>query len=123
MTICACAMPCSSCRRLRRSGKLAKSRPRGKAFKQAITTVRSLIVPPGDVLGDILGGDLGRADGRGICDHSSVHGRAGPARIGPAGVLMKVLDQKVDEAADLRRKMVAMRVDRIDVVLGLQELG
>src|SRR5262245_66382016 len=36
---------------------------------------------------------------------------------------MKVLNQKVDEAADLRREMVAMRVDRVDGVLGLQELG
>ena len=44
------------------SGKLAKSRRRGKAYKQAIPAVRSLIVPPGD----LIGGDLERADGRGI---------------------------------------------------------
>src|SRR5262249_4487246 len=36
---------------------------------------------------------------------------------------MKVLDQEVDEAADLRRKMVAMRVDGVDGVLGLQKFG
>ncbi len=77
--------------------------------------------------GEVIGGDPKRADGRCICDDGSASGRlrgqARPAGIGAAGILVKVLDQKGDEAADLRRKMVAMRVDRVDGVLGLQKLG
>src|SRR5262249_49997204 len=74
--------------------------------------------------GDVIG-DPERAYGRCICDDGSargrLRGRVRPAGIGAAGILVKVLDQKVDEAADLCRKMVAMRVDRVDGVLGLQK--
>src|SRR5215510_15493954 len=117
MVICACAMVRSPARRLRRSGKLAKSRRRGKARKKAIAVAGSLMMLRGDVIGDPE-----RAYGRCICDdgsaRGSLRGQARPAGIGAAGILVKVLDQEVDEAADLRRKMVAMRVDRVDGVLG-----
>src|SRR5262249_50852490 len=77
--------------------------------------------------GDVVGGDLKPTDGRCIRDDGNTQGRlrgeGGPAWIGPAGILVKVLDQQVDEAAHLRRKMMAVRVDRVDRVLGLQKFG
>src|SRR5262249_60606617 len=77
--------------------------------------------------GNLIGGDPKRGDGRRIFDDGSAYGRlSGRARaggIGPAGILVKVLDQKVDEAAHLRRKMMAVRVDRVDRGLGLQKFG
>src|SRR5262249_9951316 len=101
---------------------LAKSRRRGKARKKAVAA-GPLMRPPGN----LIGGGPKRRDGRRIFDDGSAYGRlSGRARaagIGPAGILVKVLDQKVDEAAHLRRKMMAVRVDRVDRVLGLQKFG
>src|SRR5260221_10031837 len=100
MTICACAMPCRSCpppSTVRQASEIATAR-------QSLQTSDPGRPLANSAAGRVIGGDLERADGRGIGDDSGVHGgvrgRARPARIGPAGVLMKVLDQKVDEAAD-----------------------
>src|SRR5262249_30350263 len=114
--------PAAPARRLRRSGKLAKSRRRGKARRKAVAAAGPLMRPS-----NLIGGDPKRGDGRRIFHDGSGFGRlSGRWRaegIGPAWILMKVLDQKVDEAAHLRRKMMTVRVDRVDRVLGLQKFG
>src|SRR4029450_2345080 len=44
-------------------------------------------------------------------------------RIRPRRIVVEMLREQVDEAADLRRKMVAMEVYGVDGMLSLQKLG
>jgi hypothetical protein len=113
------------------SGKLAKSRERGKARMQRSLFVLSRL-PRRTRLAllfvgaRLFGGDSQRRGWRSILAQTSGRGRgnqARSARIGPGRIRMEMLGKQVDEAAHFRGKMVAMGVNRVDGMLGLQKLG
>src|SRR5262249_20032404 len=124
MVICACAMarsPCPPPSTVRQASEIVTARQspqKGDGGRRSANEAGRATS---------IGGDPKRGDRRRLSDEGSAYGRltgrARAAGIGPAGILVKVLDQKVDEAAHLRRKMMAVRVDRVDGVLGLQKFG
>src|SRR6266540_2589166 len=123
MTICACAIARGPYPAVfRRTGKLAQFHHRWEIDLARATENGKAYNKRGH---NSFGGNVKRARGQHILDvsRSQLRRDTRMGRIRPRRIVVEMLREQVDEAADLRRKMVAMEVYGVDGMLRLQKLG